>query len=69
MSQRLFQDLPDSQLSPCVYLVSVVVARVVKVVADAEKVICFTLKLKQARKSSEDTQVAAYARFEKVWAG
>lgn len=47
MSQRLFQDLPDSQLSPCVYLVSVVVARVVKVVADAEKVICFTLKLKK----------------------
>ena len=24
---------------------------------------------KQARKSSEDTQVAGYARFEKVWAG
>ena len=47
MSQRLFQDLPDSQLSPCVYLVSVVVARVVKVVADAEKVICFTLKLEK----------------------
>ena len=23
---------------------------------------------KQARKSSEDTQVATYARFEKVWA-
>ena len=23
---------------------------------------------KQARKSSEDTQVAGYARFEKVWA-
>ena len=26
------------------------------------------LALEQARKSSEDTQVAAYARFEKVWA-
>ena len=25
--------------------------------------------IKQARKSSEDTQVAGYARFEKVWAG
>ena len=25
--------------------------------------------LKQARKSSEDTQVAGYARFKKVWAG
>ena len=37
MIQRLFQDLPDSQLSPCVYLVSVVVTGVVKVVADAEK--------------------------------
>ena len=25
--------------------------------------------IQQARKSSEDTQVAGYARFEKVWAG
>ena len=24
---------------------------------------------KQARKSSEDTQVAGYARFEQIWAG
>ena len=27
------------------------------------------VRFKQARKSSEDTQVAGYARFEKVWAG
>ena len=28
-----------------------------------------SLDSEQARKSSEDTQVAGYARFEKVWAG
>ena len=28
-----------------------------------------TIKIKQARKSSEDTHFTEYARFEKVWAG
>ena len=40
-----------------------------KQIMDKKLSFCCTNIKKQARKSSEDTQVADYARFEKVWAG